>query len=76
MVQIAKVKGLFPKEKTGSPALFGDGAKVTIVDGVDYSKAPPELVLQARQALLELTESAKRNTLAEEAGGQAETGDE
>ncbi len=63
MTEIARVKGLYPKEKPGGPALFGNGAKVAIVGGVDYSKVSPESVLQARQALLEVAESAKANAL-------------
>lgn len=60
MQDVAKTKGLYPKEPNNLPITNNT---VHIYGGVDYSKADDELLLEAKQMLLRLTESAKSNVL-------------
>ena len=62
MVEAAKLKGLYPKEQHKQPLQL-QADNLHIYGGIDYSKASPDTILNAKQALLELAESAKRNTL-------------
>lgn len=50
-------------EPPGQQSVFGAGAQVAIVHGLDYSQAKPELILEARRALWELEQSLKAKPL-------------